>query len=73
VQETAISTKVITRTIKNGVKVSLHGRAATNIKEITKEMCEVGMVKCFGRMEAIIKANGSMAFSMEKVSYLLYR
>lgn len=57
-QDILIITKEIIETIKNGDKESTLGLLGTFIKEVMKQMQEMDMDKCIGRMEAIIKELG---------------
>ena len=56
--------------IESLVSVSLHGQVVTYIKEITKMTREMALVKCTGQMEASIKVNGKMGYSMEWAKFL---
>jgi len=66
-------TKVATKMIKNGVMGYLHGLQATFIKGIMKQILEMAMVRCIGRMAAIIKVIGPMESKMAKVNLNLFR
>lgn len=57
-QDILIITKEIIETIKNGDKESTLGLLGTFIKEVMKQIQEMDMDKCIGRMEAIIKELG---------------
>lgn len=72
-QDILIITKEIIETIKNGDKESTLGLLGTFIKEVMKQMQEMDMDKCIGRMEAIIKELGLMAFSMVRVFNRVFR
>lgn len=57
-QDILIITKEIIETIKNGDKESTLGLLGMFIKEVMKQIQEMDMDKCIGRMEAIIKELG---------------
>ena len=72
-QESQTSTKVSTKTTKNGVMASSHGPMATSSREITKAISETAMAKCSGPMEVTTKVNGKMESKMVKVFILLIK
>lgn len=57
-QEIAINTKVTTKAIKSGDMGSSLGPVGIFTKGTIREMCEVGMERCIGRMAAITRDNG---------------
>lgn len=57
-QDILIITKEIIEMIKNGDKESTLGLLGMFIKEVMKQIQEMDMDKCIGRMEAIIKEHG---------------
>lgn len=52
--------------IKNTDTVSLHGQAATSIKETTNKISDAISEKCTGMTAVTTKENGLMGYSMEK-------
>ena len=50
--------------------VSLHGRAAMSIKEITDRISDAILERCTGMTVVITRENGLMGYSMEKESCL---
>lgn len=69
-QEIAINMKVVTKMIKNQGTAYSPGQLVIFTKEITKQMSEVGMVRCTGLTEVTIVDNGRMVFKMETVNFM---
>lgn len=66
---TATSTRVSTRTTRNGAMAPSPGQMAIYSKATTRLIIGMAMAKCTGKMVATIKASGRMVFKMEKVCY----
>lgn len=69
-QAPVINMKVNIKMIKNKDTEYSLGQQVIYIKEIINKIWDVVMDKCFGMMEAIIKDNGRMGFSMDKDKFM---
>ena len=66
VLEIVTNTKESTLRTRNMDTVSLHGRAAMSIKEITNRISDAILERCTGMTVVITRENGLMEYSMEK-------
>lgn len=57
-------TRVNIKMMSKKAMVNIDGHPVTIIKDITKMIRDISMVKCTGMMEVFIKENGAMEFNM---------
>lgn len=66
-QEIAINIRASTKTTRNGDTAFLHGQMEISSREIIRQIIDMAMDKCTGKMETTIRDNGKMASKMVKV------